>query len=143
MKDCIFCKIVKGEIPSVEIFQDKVAKVFLNINPASKGHLLIIPKEHFENILDCPDEILSHLIKISKKMAQLVKEKLGADAVNIANNSGKEAGQEVFHLHFHVVPRYKDDGMKLDFIGKKDLKDDLEDKKNYYFLVSENNAYNL
>ncbi|PKM91511.1 HIT family protein [Candidatus Falkowbacteria bacterium HGW-Falkowbacteria-1] len=127
MKDCIFCKIVKGEIPSVEIFQDKVAKVFLNINPASKGHLLIIPKEHFENILDCPDEILSHLIKISKKMAQLVKEKLGADAVNIANNSGKEAGQEVFHLHFHVVPRYKDDGMKLDFIGKKDLKDDLEE----------------
>lgn len=125
MDNCIFCKIVSGEIPSLEIFQDEVVKVFLSIDPASKGHLLVIPKEHFVNVFDCPDDILSHIIKISKKMALLVKEKLKADAINIANNSGKEAGQEVFHLHFHIVPRYKDDGMKLDLIGKKDLSDDL------------------
>jgi histidine triad (HIT) family protein len=130
MNDCVFCKIIKGEIPSTDIYEDEVVKVFLNINPASRGHLLVIPKEHFENVLDCPDEILSHIIKISKKIAKLAKEKLGADAINIANNSGKEAGQEVFHLHFHVVPRYKGDGMKLDFINKKDLNDDLEDIKN-------------
>lgn len=129
MNDCIFCKIVKGEIPSTGVYEDEVVKVFLNINPASKGHLLVISKEHFENILDCSDEVLSHIIKISKKIAKLAKEKLGADAINIANNSGKEAGQEVFHLHFHVVPRYKNDGMKLDFIGKKDLEDDLEEIK--------------
>lgn len=129
MNDCVFCKIIKGEIPSTGIYEDEAVKVFLNINPASRGHLLVIPKEHFENVLDCPDEILSHIIKISKKIAKLAKEKLGADAINIANNSGKEAGQEVFHLHFHVVPRYKNDGMKLDFIGKKDLKDDLEEIK--------------
>lgn len=130
MNDCVFCKIIKGEIPSTGIYEDEAVKVFLNINPASRGHLLVIPKEHFENVLDCPDEILSHIIKISKKIAKLAKEKLGADAINIANNSGKEAGQEVFHLHFHVVPRYKDDGMKLDFINKKDLNDNLEDIKN-------------
>lgn len=130
MNDCVFCKIIKGEIPSTGIYEDEVVKVFLNINPASRGHLLVIPKEHFENVLDCPDEILSHIIKVSKKIAKLAKEKLGADAINIANNSGKEAGQEVFHLHFHVVPRYKDDGMKLDFINKKDLNDNLEDIKN-------------
>lgn len=129
MNDCVFCKIIKGEIPSTGIYEDEVVKVFLNINPASRGHLLVIPKEHFENVLDCPDEILSYIIKISKKIAKLAKEKLGADAINIANNSGKEAGQEVFHLHFHVVPRYKGDGMKLDFIGKKDLEDDLEEIK--------------
>lgn len=129
MNDCIFCKIIKGEIPSTDVYEDEIVKVFLNINPASRGHLLVIPKEHFENVLDCPDEILSHIIKISKKIAKLAKDKLGADAINIANNSGKEAGQEVFHLHFHVVPRYKDDGMKLDFVGKKELKDDLGEIK--------------
>lgn len=127
MKDCIFCKIVKGGIPSLEIFQDGMVKVFLDLHPVSKGHLLVIPKDHYEDVLDCPDEVLSHLIKISKKMAQLLKEKLGADAINIVNNSGLEAGQEVFHLHFHIVPRYKGDGMKLDLIGKKDLGDDLEE----------------
>ncbi len=134
MEDCIFCKIVKGEIPSHKIYEDDLVYAFLDVKPVSAGHILVIPKDHCDNIFDCPENILFQIIKISKKIAQLAKEKLGADAVNIANNSGKEAGQEVFHLHFHIVPRYKDDGMKLDFIGKKDLDVDLGSLKNKLIL---------
>lgn len=130
MKDCIFCKIIKGEAPSQDIYEDEVVKVFLDLYPDSKGHLLIVPKEHYQDVFDCPDEVLSHIAKVFKKIAKLVKEKLGADAVHIVNNSGQEAGQIVFHLHFHILPRYKDDGLRLAFHNKKELKDDLDEIKN-------------
>ncbi|MFA5421031.1 MAG: HIT family protein [Patescibacteria group bacterium] len=127
MDNCIFCKITSGEISSFDIYEDDVVKVFLDLNPVSRGHMLVVPKGHYENIFDCPEDVLSRMIKVSKKMSNICKEKLGASAVNIFNNSGKDANQEIFHIHFHIVPKYENDGLKLDFIGKKDINVDLED----------------
>jgi len=136
MEDCIFCKIVKGEILSHKIYEDDLVYAFLDVKPVSPGHILVIPKDHYENIFDCPENILSQIIKVSKKIAQLLKDKLGVEAVNIFNNSGGVAGQDVFHLHFHVVPRSKKDNMKMGFIGKKDLNINLEEIKNKLVLES-------
>lgn len=127
MEDCIFCKISSGDIPSFDIYEDDMVKVFLDLKPVSKGHILVIPKKHYENVFDCPEDVLSHIIKITKKMSILCKEKLGATAVNIFNNSGKDANQEVFHLHFHIVPKYEGDGLKLTFIGDRYDKDNFEE----------------
>lgn len=129
MEDCIFCKIVSGLIPSKEIYNDEIVKVFLDVNPSSKGHMLVIPKDHYENIFETDENVLAHINKICKKMAILAKDKLGAPAVNIVNASGKEAQQTVFHLHYHVVPRYDDDGLDIAFHGKPKLKDNLDDVK--------------
>lgn len=118
MEECIFCKIVNNKIPCLQIFEDDLVKVFLDANPISNGHLLVVPKEHFENVFVTPDEVLAHISKICKKMALLCKEKLNATGVNIVNASGKDAQQSVFHLHFHVVPRYENDGLDLWFHGK-------------------------
>ncbi len=123
MEECIFCKIVNNEISSFQIFEDDIVKVFLDINPVSNGHLLVIPKKHFENIFVTPEEVLERIIKVCREMAVLCKDKLGAKGVNILNASGKDAQQSVFHLHFHVVPRFENDELDLWFHGKpKNLK---------------------
>lgn len=119
MNDCIFCKIVNNEIPSSVIYEDDYVKSFLDVNPVSKGHILVIPKTHYKDIFETPDEILERINTVCKKMAILCKEKLNATGVNIVNASGKDAQQSVFHLHYHVVPRYKDDGLNLWFHGNK------------------------
>ena len=118
MKDCIFCKISKGEMESFELYDDDLVKAFLDVNPKTNGHLLVIPKKHFKNIFETPEEILKRINVICKKMAILCKEKLGCDGVNIINASGKEAQQSVFHIHYHVVPRYKNDDVDLWFHGQ-------------------------
>ena len=115
--DCIFCKIVKGEIPSYKIYEDDLVYVFLDINPIAEGHALVIPKKHYENIYDTPEKVLERINVIAKKMALLFQEKLGVNAVNVLNASGKEAQQSVFHLHYHIVPRFDDDGLDLWFHG--------------------------
>lgn len=130
MKDCIFCKIVNNKIDNFCIYEDDVIKVFLAINPISKGHLLVIPKKHFEDIFKTPAKVLNKITVICKKMSSLCKEKLGATGVNILNASGKDAQQSVFHLHFHVVPRYKNDGLDLWFHGK--LKEDKKEINEVY-----------
>ncbi len=117
-EDCIFCKIAKGEIPSKSIYEDKNVIAFLDINPISKGHTLVIPKNHFENIFDIPESELKEIIDTSKKISILLKNKLNADGINILHASGKEAQQSVFHFHIHIVPRYKND--KLDTWPKSD-----------------------
>lgn len=125
MKDCIFCKIAQKEVPSRVLYEDAQFIVFLDINPASKGHLLVVSKEHYEDIFSTPEEILGRLNILCQKMGQLCRERLKADGVNILNASGEEAQQTVFHLHYHVVPRYKGDGIDLWFPehakGEKDL----------------------
>ncbi len=118
MENCIFCKMVSGEISCFELYNDNVVKAFLDINPVSDGHLLVVPKKHYENIFVIPNEILAKINQVCKKMALLCKEKLEATGVNILNASGKSAQQSVFHLHFHVVPRYDNDGLDLWFHGK-------------------------
>ncbi|MFA5105757.1 MAG: HIT family protein [Candidatus Micrarchaeia archaeon] len=111
--ECIFCKIAKGQLPSAKIYEDERAIAVLDIYPACPGHTLVIPKDHHTDLFDTPDATLESIARVSKKVAERLKAVLGAKAVNIINNSGAEAGQVVFHLHFHVVPRSAGDG--LDF----------------------------
>jgi len=113
MSECVFCKIVKQQIPCFQLFEDDLVKVFLDVNPVSNGHLLVIPKKHYENIFKVPSEALNRIIQVCQKMSVLCKDKLGATGVNILNASGKDAQQTVFHLHFHVIPRFKNDKLDL------------------------------
>ena len=118
--DCIFCKIVKGEIPSYTIYEDEIVKVFLDINPVSNGHCLIIPKKHFENIIDIDLETLSHIDKVTKKLYPILKEKLYC--LGITRTQNNEYGQEVKHYHLHLIPRYNGDDINFK-ADKKELKD--------------------
>ncbi len=113
--DCIFCKIAKGEIPSVKVFEDERIFAFLDINPVTKGHCLIIPKQHFENVFDLAENVLAEIVKVAKELSKNIKDNLGATGVNLINSSGKSAEQTVFHFHLHVVPRY-DDGRVMKII---------------------------
>lgn len=116
MKDdnCIFCKLASGEIPSNSIYEDDMFRVILDAAPASKGHALIIPKEHYANIYEIDTEVAGEAMKLAKKMAAHMTEKLKCDGFNLLQNNGGIAGQTVFHFHLHLVPRYKD--MKNDDI---------------------------
>lgn len=116
--ECIFCKINKGEIKSYTIYEDELIRAFLDINPVSKGHILVIPKKHYENIFQTPENILERINIICKRLGKTSKDKLGATGVNILNASGKDAEQSVFHLHYHIVPRYTEDGLNLWFHQK-------------------------
>ena len=108
MENCIFCKIVNNEIKSHTIYEDELIKVFLDANPETNGHMLIIPKKHYQNILDLDEKIIPHAVKIIKeKLYPLMKEKLHCDGMTIAQNN--EYGQEIKHFHIHVVPRYEND----------------------------------
>jgi histidine triad (HIT) family protein len=111
--ETIFTKIIKGEIPCAKIYEDDQVFAFLDINPINPGHTLVIPKEPYENICEIPNEILEKMIVIAKQIAIKQKEVLNADGINIGMNNGKDAGQEVFHAHIHVIPRYKNDRYKL------------------------------
>lgn len=108
-EDCIFCKIAGGEIPSTTLYEDDDFRVIFDISPASKGHVLILPKEHSDNVFDLPEETAAKIYVLAKKVAAAVKEALGCDGVNILQNNGEAAGQSVFHLHMHIIPRYKGD----------------------------------
>ena len=112
MKDsnCIFCKIVTGEIPSKTIYEDQEFRVILDISPATKGHALIIPKEHYANIYELPDEMAGKVMVLAKKLASHMTETLGCDGFNLVQNNGEVAGQTVFHFHMHLIPRYQGDG---------------------------------
>lgn len=104
MDNCIFCKIIKGEIPSYTIYEDEIVKVFLDINPETIGHMLIIPKKHFNDIDDIDMNTLSHILETAKKMHKLLKEKLSIDGMCMAQNNG--CVQEVKHYHMHIKPHY-------------------------------------
>tara|TARA_Y100000310_G_scaffold294809_1_gene325581 strand:- start:404 stop:811 length:408 start_codon:yes stop_codon:yes gene_type:complete len=112
MEACTFCKIIKGEIPCSKIYEDDKAFAFLDIAPVNKGHALVIPKEHYESFEDLPDDLLEYLIKLVRKVSKAVKKGTNADAYNIGMNVGKAAGQLVFHAHWHIIPRFNDDGLK-------------------------------
>ncbi len=100
----IFCKIIKGEIPSKTIYQDELVSVIMDVNPRSNGHLLIIPKEHYQDIFDIKQEVLNHILEIAKKMSLLLTEKLNCDGITLEENNG--INQEVKHFHLHLVPAY-------------------------------------
>lgn len=108
MKDCLFCKIINKEIPSSTVYEDDLIKAFLDINPTTNGHMLIIPKKHHVNVMDIDEDVVSHALKvIREKLYPMLKENLGCDGLTIVQNN--EYGQEVKHYHIHLIPRYQDD----------------------------------
>lgn len=113
MDRCIFCKIANGEIPSATIYEDEYFRAILDLNPASKGHALILPKSHAANIYELPDELAAKVFVLAKKLAARMTEVLGCDGFNIVQNNGEVAGQTVFHFHMHLIPRYEGDQVSL------------------------------
>ena len=117
--DCVFCKIVQGALPSTRIFEDQLSLVFLDIAPVVKGHALVIPKEHYDPITATPDTVLQHLITVARRIAAAQMAGLSADGVNIMQANGAAAGQVVPHLHFHIIPRFSNDGHSWNWQTKK------------------------
>ena len=110
---CIFCKILNKEIPSYKVYEDDDFYAMLDISQATPGHTLVLPKKHITNVFDLPDDLASKMLIVVKKVANILKDKLNVNDVNILNNSGELAGQTVMHLHIHVIPRYSKDEICL------------------------------
>lgn len=123
--DCIFCKIVEGKIPCEKIYEDVNIISFLDIAPVNKGHALVLPKKHFETILDAEEETLKNLINAVKKISSAVMKSMKADGFNIGINNYRAAGQVVPHLHIHIIPRFRNDGLK-EWLNKKATSEELQ-----------------
>lgn len=111
-KNCLFCKIVAGEIPSYKIYEDEKFFAFLDINPVNKGHVLIVPKKHSQNILEMEDSLAGEMMILVKKLGKQLKRKLNAGGINIISNIDAPAGQVIFHTHIHIIPRFENDGFE-------------------------------
>ena len=112
---CVFCKIAKGEIPSYKVYEDDKFLAFLDLSQTTKGHTLLIPKNHFENFLELDDFSCNNILAIAKKVAIKIKNATNAKGFNILNNCGELAGQTVMHFHIHIIPRYDNDGFSISF----------------------------
>ena len=121
--DCLFCKIINGEIPSRTIYEDSLVKVFLDINPSTNVDMLIIPKKHYENLFDINDKLLTHINKVIKELYVLLRDKLGIDGLTLVQNNG--FGQDIKHFHVHVTPRYTNDNLKT--TKNEDILVDIDD----------------
>jgi histidine triad (HIT) family protein len=130
LQDCLFCKIAKGEIPSATIFENSEFKVILDKFPANKGHILIIPKEHIENIYEMDSELGGRLFSLATNIARILKKELNIEGLNILQNNGKVAGQTVFHFHLHLIPRYEDDQVDITWKALKPTDDELTNLAN-------------
>lgn len=119
MDECLFCKIINGEIPSYKVYEDEKTFAFLDINPINTGHTLVIPKNHVAKITEAEEEDLVALAMALKTVIGGIEDGLGIDNLNVFVNQGVDAGQIIPHLHYHIVPRHKDDGMKVDMPQKK------------------------
>ena len=131
LDNCIFCKIAAGEIPSTTIYEDDDFRVILDIEPASKGHALILPKEHFANLYELDDALAAKALVVAKKVITQMTEVLGCDGYNVLQNNGTAAGQTVFHFHMHLIPRYKEDDVKIGWkLGKltEEVKQEIIEK---------------
>ena len=131
--DCIFCKLANGDIPTNTIYDDDMFRVILDAAPATRGHALILPKDHFANIYEIDEEVAASAMKLAKKMATEMTEKLNCDGFNIVQNNGETAGQTVFHFHIHLIPRYINDGQ---IIGWKPSSPADSDQKEIVGLFS-------
>ena len=127
--DCIFCKIAAGEIPSKTIYEDEKYRVILDLGPATRGHALILPKNHYANLFELPEEDAKEVICLAKRMAAIMKDKLGCDGFNLVQNNGEAAGQTVFHFHMHLIPRYENDGQEIGWKPGSPSQDELEEIK--------------
>ena len=127
--DCIFCKIVKGEIDSAKVLENDKVLAFLDVNPVAKGHCLVIPKMHFENIFDITDEILGEVIFLVKYISENLKNSFEIEGINLVQSSGSKAGQAIFHFHLHIIPRYQGDLLGHPFDNAEKGKTTLEELK--------------
>jgi len=125
--NCIFCKIANGDIPAATIYEDEDFRVILDLGPASKGHALILPKDHFANLYELSDEVAAKVLIVAKKVITKMTEVLGCDGYNLVQNNGEAAGQTVFHFHMHLIPRYKDDQVGLGWNMGKLTDEDKEE----------------
>ena len=127
--DCIFCKLANGEIPTNVVYEDDTFTVIMDAAPATKGHCLILPKEHYANIYELDEEVAGKIFKLAKELAIKMTDKLNCDGFNIVQNNGECAGQTVFHFHMHLIPRYKDDNQKILLKSRKQYLRYLQNEK--------------
>ena len=128
--NCIFCKIANGDIPSKTLYEDEAFRVILDLGPATKGHALILPKDHYKNLYELPEDTASGVMLLAKKMAAQMTDKLHCDGFNLVQNNGEAAGQTVLHFHMHLIPRYKDDNQKINWTPGEPSQEELEEIKN-------------
>lgn len=128
MEECVFCRVADGDIPSATLYENEEFRVILDVAPAGKGHALILPKQHYKDLYEIPDEVVQRAIVLAKKMITVMTEALECDGFNLIQNNGAAAGQTVFHFHIHLIPRYRDDGLKLNWVPgelTEDVKNDI------------------
>jgi len=123
--DCLFCKIVAGEIPSTRVDEDERTVTFMDINPATRGHVLVVPREHAKDLTEIDAEDLAAVARAAQKIARTMPERLGADGVNLLNSYGRAAWQTVFHFHMHVIPRYDADPLRLPWTPEPGDRDEI------------------
>ena len=128
-ENCIFCKIANGEIPSKTLYEDDEFRVILDLGPAAKGHALILPKDHYNDLYELPEDTAAHVMLLAKRMAAQITDKLHCDGFNLVQNNGEIAGQTVFHFHMHLIPRYKDDNQKIGWKPGKPSSEELEETR--------------
>lgn len=121
--ECIFCKLANGQIPTNAIYEDDDFKVIMDASPASKGHCIILPKTHAKNLLELPEEYCEKIMLVAKKCCKVLMEVLQCDGINVLQNNGEAAGQTVFHLHVHLIPRYEGDAVHIKWTEHKDETD--------------------
>ena len=125
-EDCIFCKIAGGELPSKTLYEDENFRVILDLSPATRGHALILPKEHAEDLHELSDETAAEVLVLAKKIAAVMVKRLHCDGLNLVQNNGEAAGQTVKHFHVHVIPRYKGDGQNINWVPGSPSQEELE-----------------
>ncbi len=125
--NCIFCKIANGEIPSKTVYEDENFRAILDLEPAAKGHTLILPKNHYKNLFELPEEVAEEVLVVAKKLGAQLVDKLHSDGLNIMQNNGEVAGQTVFHFHMHLIPRYKDDNQEIGWEKNEPSQEELEE----------------
>jgi len=113
--DCVFCRIVAGNAPARRVYENESVLAFLDINPISVGHTLVIPKPHFVNVYDLPDEQFARIVAVTRKLVLHYRTAIGAQSVNLLHSAGRPARQDVFHFHLHIIPRYENDGLHLGY----------------------------
>ena len=124
MENCIFCKIIEGELPSKTVYEDEIIKVIMNINPNTNGHLLVLPKKHVVNVMDTDNETITHALDVVReKLYPLLKEKLNCEGLTLGQNN--DEGQEIKHYHIHLIPRYKNDN--ADYNNNEELLEPVDD----------------
>ena len=127
MENCIFCKIIRGEAKSWKVYEDEYTYAFLDINPVNLYHTLVIPKKHIENIFDASTDDLVHVMETIKRITDIYRDRFGIENVQIINSSGEQAQQDVFHLHFHIVPRHTGDGQDIRWTVHRELRERFDE----------------